>query len=100
MTKNDMDTKLRNDKRMAINNELSMKLSRKLKRDAKAAIGLDVTDESDTEATLIMLAKVADPSKTWEELDEMGTGELFAVIYPEDLVPSLDELQAIAEEQA
>jgi len=101
MTKKEIESKLRNEKRGQINGELSMKISRKLKREAREAIGVDMNDENDADASLIMLAKVADPTKTWEELDAMGPGELFAVMYPADLVPTAEELQAaIAEEQA
>lgn len=96
-TQKKMDTKLRNDKRAEIGNELSLKLSRKIKREARDTIGLDVNDESDDLANLILLAKVADPGKTWEELDNMGTIELFSVIYPADLVPTIEELQELAE---
>lgn len=73
-------------KREALVSKLYMKLSFNDWKQA-AEIGINREDiENDEFASSIMLAHKADPSKAFEELADMGLGELNKIIYG-DLMP-------------
>lgn len=86
-TKAQMEERLREEKVELLSTQLSAKLSRKDFREANQALGIDKNDESDEYGTLIILAKKKKPSLTYEELDQMGMGELYEVVFGKDLLP-------------